>query len=145
MLQLIYTSVAVSRFTDAQLNELLTKSRQKNERLQITGMLLYDKGTFLQVIEGPDDAIRNLIYDIQHDPRHQLMIVLTERKIRQRDFSQWSMAFSKVTSDDLKSLPGYEDFFEGEPDLSHCRQDAWVTRRILLHFRDGMWQRKQVA
>lgn len=145
MLQLIYTSVATVAFSDDDLNELLFKSRRKNEAADITGMLLYDRGTFLQVLEGPDQAIKDLYDTIRKDPRHERQIVLSERNINEREFSQWRMGFVKMSKDSTFDLPGFEDFFEGEPDLSHCSKDATLTRRILMHFRNGMWHREQAA
>jgi hypothetical protein len=145
MLQLIYTSVATVEFSEDDLNALLFKSRKNNEKSDITGMLLYDKGTFLQIIEGPEDAIKKLIAKIEKDDRHNRIITISQRAVPKRDFEQWRMGFAKIQKDQLLCLPGFEDFFDGEPCLSHLRKEAWLTRRILLHFRDGMWHREKAA
>lgn len=145
MLQMIYTSVATVEFSEDDLNALLFKSRKNNEKSDITGMLLYEDGTFLQIIEGPDDALRQLIEKIEKDPRHERIITISQRAIPKREFEQWRMGFAKLNKDQLLALPGFEDFFDDEPSLSHLRKEAWLTRRILLHFRDGMWHRQTAA
>jgi len=145
ILQLIYTSVATVAFPEDDLNALLFKSRKNNKESDITGMLLYDNGTFLQIIEGPDDAIQQLFSKIEKDDRHERIITISQRSIPRRDFDQWSMGFVRINKDQFLSLPGYEDFFEGEPSLSHLRKEAWLTRRILLYFRDGLWNREMAA
>ncbi len=145
MLQLIYTSAATVAFSEDDLNALLFQSRKNNKASDITGMLLYDHGTFLQIIEGPDDAIKQLFSKIEKDDRHERIITISQRAIPKRDFEQWTMGFAKINRGQFMSLPGYEDFFEGEPSLSHLRKEAWLSRRILLHFRDGLWSRELAA
>ncbi len=63
MLSLIYVSSSTRAFSDADLVALLEQSQEKNARLDITGMLLYKDGNFMQVLEGPDDAVRQLFRD----------------------------------------------------------------------------------
>jgi len=53
LIQLIYVSAATNRFNPAELRELLRLARLKNQQLDVTGMLLYHEGSFLQVLEGP--------------------------------------------------------------------------------------------
>lgn len=52
MYHLIYTSYAIEPFDEAKLIELLKKARENNRLLDITGMLLYVNGKFMQVLEG---------------------------------------------------------------------------------------------
>jgi hypothetical protein len=48
---IVYSSSAVKPFSEEELVALLQQSRQNNERLAITGMLLYKDLGFMQVIE----------------------------------------------------------------------------------------------
>ena len=49
MLSLVYVSSALREFSKSELVELLEKSRKKNTRLGLTGMLLYKEGNFIQL------------------------------------------------------------------------------------------------
>ena len=68
MFQLIYASAAVKPFTPQELTVLLAKARKKNSSMDISGMLLYHAGSFLQVLEGPDDAVATAAQHAR--PRH---------------------------------------------------------------------------
>ena len=57
MLQLIYASAATVRFSVADLKHLLAIARANNESLGVSGMLVFQEGSFLQIIEGEDDAV----------------------------------------------------------------------------------------
>ncbi|HCD33338.1 MAG TPA: blue light sensor protein, partial [Phycisphaerales bacterium] len=104
MLQLIYTSVATKPLSNTELNKLLNQSRLRNEFANVTGMLLFDRGTFLQVIEGPEYTIQKLYERIKADTRHQRMIVLSERRIKHREFSKWKMGYAHLAPRALRDL-----------------------------------------
>ena len=70
VLQLGYASAATVEFSDDDLRELLAKSRSNNMAAGITGMLLYHEGSFLQVLEGPSEAVEHLYARIRRDKRH---------------------------------------------------------------------------
>ena len=46
---LVYVSLATEDMSDETLKKILNKARTKNEGLDITGMLLYRDGFFMQV------------------------------------------------------------------------------------------------
>ena len=60
LLSVVYSSTAVVPFSDHDLFELLEHSRENNARDGLTGMLLYRDERFLQVLEGPEEAVRRL-------------------------------------------------------------------------------------
>jgi hypothetical protein len=53
MIQYIYVSSSVKPFSNEELLELLGKSRENNERLGITGMLVYKGGVFIWTRRSP--------------------------------------------------------------------------------------------
>lgn len=114
MYEIIYSSVATKKFSDAELTDLLSISKLKNEQLGLTGMLVYGGGTFVQLIEGGIEAARKLYHSICMDPRHMQMKVSHQQKIIARSFSGWSMAFKKYGYDPLyENQPGYEPLSSG--------------------------------
>ncbi|WP_188557330.1 BLUF domain-containing protein [Hymenobacter glacieicola] len=60
MHHIVYQSSAVGLPTTAELKFLLRQSRANNQRLHITGLLLYSNGSFLQVLEGQAPAVRQI-------------------------------------------------------------------------------------
>jgi len=70
----------------------LTKACRESNRLnEITGILSYQDGYFLQYIEGPSKQIDRLIVKISSDKRHENIQLLMNSDIAQRNFSTWSM------------------------------------------------------
>lgn len=88
-----YVSTAVRLLDGNQLLELLTTSRERNHREDITGLLLYSNGRFIQCIEGPEAALRNLYGDIKVDSRHKNVTLLVDEPIGGRDFGSWTMGY----------------------------------------------------
>ncbi|MBS0532878.1 MAG: BLUF domain-containing protein [Proteobacteria bacterium] len=81
----------------AEVQRLLEQSRARNERLGITGALLFNEGRFVQVLEGDEAAVLEVMDIIRRDPRHTDIDVLPSRYVRERTFAQWSMAFVGVS------------------------------------------------
>jgi hypothetical protein len=104
---IVYVSTAKRLLTELELVDLLNVARDKNKKYDVTGMLIYCEGTFMQVIEG-DKASVDLIYKaIEQDTRHKNIIKLATGKIDERNFPDWSMAFASVNSETLRDIEGY--------------------------------------
>ncbi|MEL6301561.1 MAG: BLUF domain-containing protein [Pseudomonadota bacterium] len=99
-LQVAYVSRAVAKFDKARLDSLLRHSRRNNRKLDLTGLLLYEDGLFLQVLEGPPNALWELYEVIEADPSHTEVEKVAERPIRQREFGLWRMGFGILNSSD---------------------------------------------
>ncbi|WP_065571788.1 BLUF domain-containing protein [Microbacterium oleivorans] len=95
-----YASRATEPFDHARLVELLAESRANNERDGITGMLVYSDPDFIQILEGPDAAVRALLERIGRDPRHTDVRVLLEEQVSERKYSTWSMGYEPTTPGD---------------------------------------------
>ena len=72
--------------------KILTVSRRNNARDAITGLLYVDGRRFLQVLEGPTDAVERAFARIAGDPRHRAVVTLSRRAIEAREFGEWAMA-----------------------------------------------------
>lgn len=80
----------------AEVQQILASSRANNMREGVSGALLYNAGMFAQVLEGPTAAVGRIFEAIQRDPRHSEVVVIESAPAMQRDFPDWSMAFSGV-------------------------------------------------
>ena len=91
--QLIYRSTATRQLTPNELLELLEQSRIKNARLNITGMLLFHGGCFMQLLEGDETVVRDLYSTIAADARHHWVTLVMTGPNGARDFPDWTMGF----------------------------------------------------
>jgi hypothetical protein len=107
MHHLIYLSRATQPFSEAALLDLLQYARHYNAQHDITGILAYGNGQFMQVLEGEQSTIAALYEHIAHDPRHDNLVRFADKTIAQRSFTDWSMAFSALSEADFSTLAGY--------------------------------------
>ena len=96
LLSVIYTSAATRLLDDAELEGLLRGAREHNAQQGITGILLYGDGNFMQLLEGPEEAVAGLYARIRRDPRHHMVTTILEERGRGREFSEWSMAYRRI-------------------------------------------------
>lgn len=88
---LLYVSTAVAPMKKEEFEELLETSSANNKGLNITGMLLYRSGFFVQLLEGEESAVKALYEKIKKDPRHRESEILIEFPEDSRLFPQWYM------------------------------------------------------
>jgi hypothetical protein len=112
MVQLVYVSSASKPFEREELERLLAVARASNGRYRITGALMYSDGNFLQVLEGPDDAVQRVYAKICQDPRHRGILCLLSRPIEARSFPDWSMAWVRAGSAKAPDVPAWRAWDE---------------------------------
>lgn len=136
--QLLYISAGTEEFSETELEELLAVARQNNESLNITGMLLYHEGSFIQALEGEKMAVETLYRKIGKDKRHVETRVLYRGDVPDRDFRNWSMGFyrSKQSSED--NLEGFHHFLRNGFRFG-SKEDEGTARKALRAFREGKW------
>lgn len=88
-----------------QLDELLVQSRLNNLCMNLTGLLLYGEGSFMQLLEGPDEWVELVYKRILKDSRHTNLLEIDYSLRSDRQFSEWSMAFRRIT--DHEQLDGF--------------------------------------
>ncbi|MDD7945647.1 BLUF domain-containing protein [Microbacterium sp. NE2HP2] len=135
LLSILYTSNARAPFGDDDLAALLAQSRASNAARDLTGMLLYRGGRFVQVLEGPEPAVRDLLTTIRQDSRHSDMRVLIEQPIAHREFREWTMGYQPIAETTGDAPTGFRDTFddlEGSDDPSATLRAA---RELSLWFR----------
>ncbi|WP_310555627.1 BLUF domain-containing protein [Flavobacterium sp.] len=108
MYRIIYLSSATKLLTDDELHTLLTHSKSNNVKYNITGLLLYIDGDFLQVIEGEKQTVLNLFELIKMDTRNRSIICVFNEEVNERQFPDWSMGFSQLSYNDLQKIDAFE-------------------------------------
>jgi hypothetical protein len=130
-----YVSTQTRPMDGKGLLEILKAARRSNEDVEITGLLLHREDSFFQVLEGEEDAVRQVFEKIQRDPRHERVKVLFEGPIEAREFADWRMGFLDLNGVDVKNLPGFSDFLSDDAEPRRFLEEFTQAKRLLLLFR----------
>ena len=110
---MLYSICYVSSITDI-LEDLIIKDLfsdfvYKNIQNNISGILLYNAGNFLQYLEGNEQEIKALYYNkICNDYRHKNPIVILEKKIDKLYFSGFEAGYTSIIEQNqVKNLKSY--------------------------------------
>ncbi len=105
-----YVSSAYKKLDTIELTDLLQKSQKNNLKRNITGMLLYCDGDFIQTLEGEESIVKEAYQIIHQDSRHRCIIKIKEGTHHSRNFSSWSMGFRNLGREELTAILGYKSF-----------------------------------
>jgi len=112
MLQsLVYMSSSTEPFDDDALEDVLVHARARNTADGLTGLLVHRDGRFMQLLEGPYDAVLSTYQRILADDRHDDVRLLAEESIHTRRFPEWSMAYDR-DADGAEVPEEFSDFLE---------------------------------
>ena len=93
-----YTSLARLDLTAQDLADIHASARRLNALDGITGLLVFNGKRFLQIIEGAESAIDDLVDRLRADPRHSAFEIRDERIVAERAFPDWSMELVRVST-----------------------------------------------
>ncbi len=125
--QVIYTSCPCESFTPAALSDVMDVSRRNNLRHDITGILLHTEDQILQVVEGPQEAVLQLMERIRADTRHEDLRIILAHTVARRDFGEWNMALREMPREALGACPALSEFFEPGFDIQALRYGSPAT------------------
>ena len=104
LVTIAYISRATDEFRSREArHQLKFHAQASNAKADISGMLIYCGGHFVQAIEGPAAATDGLFARIEKDLRHTDIELLARTEGDARVFGRWSMGF--VEADDLAGMP----------------------------------------
>jgi len=73
------------------LDDILQTAQSNNAVQDITGVLFFDNGKFIQILEGDEDNLQSLITQIKKDDRHNNFKLLINEPIAKREMHDWNM------------------------------------------------------
>jgi hypothetical protein len=135
MYYLVYVSTAAKPMRDEDLEKILEVSRPHNKKLSITGLLLYKEENFMQFLEGPKEAVLELLGKIKEDPRHHSLIVLEQQVHSERQFASWSMSFERLDPATMPAPKGFSDLWELPFSSEEFLTDPTRSLQFLLSFK----------
>lgn len=139
--QLIYTSQAHEDLSPEALQAIASAAARNNARVEVSGLLIYDQGCFLQVMEGEDAVILALYQRLKKDTRHTNVVKLIHEPIAQRRFAQWNMGLAapKLGVQSEVGIVGLSTWSEllASHALQNLTEDR--VRTVLDAFTQGRW------
>ena len=96
MYTLAYESTETYELTTNELKLLFETSNKKNNKIGITGCLVYYHGKFIQLLEGEQKNIISLYEKIKTDERHTEVHLFSDDTISKRNFPEWGMAYFPI-------------------------------------------------
>jgi hypothetical protein len=133
--QIIYSSQATVPMSLADLEEILADARAGNERRQVTGVLVYVEGVFMQILEGEEDVLRSLMHSIAIDTRHTDVKVFHEAAVAHRTFTNWRMAYLSATPEQMAAWAGLEG---AATSIESVLEDIHREPQRVSHVVDGL-------
>lgn len=128
--RLIYASVVGDDLRTDALNRLLERARQRNAQRGLTGLLVFDRRHFLQVIEGSRRSLNDLYAALLRDPRHRDVQLLKFARIDVRHFPGWSMGFVPADLAHRTMVARHAESFDFDPALL----DGESAEALLIEF-----------
>lgn len=95
---LVYISNARAGLSSDDLDVIYHASMNFNALDGVTGLLVYNGAHFMQIIEGADEAIEDLLGRLRRDPRHHDIQVFADQPVDAESFPDWSMKLLEVSA-----------------------------------------------
>ena len=138
MICLVYVSSAIRGLSNDDINSIVKTSEVSNKILNITGLLLYKGGNFMQLIEGDSEIVHILQIKIKDDIRHTGMITLLSENITHRNFENWSMGYQDIDSLMGNDREVIKPLIIGEFDSEIYRKNPYRALDLLKAFKKNM-------
>jgi len=130
--ELIYQSFSVKHLIQADLERILEESYSRNVEFQISGCLIYHNRMFIQVLEGKEEHVLQLMDNIRKDDRNKDVQVIHQGKIKERGFLGWRMSFIHTDNISLKRKGGFSTFLESDFEPNHINDFKTLSKSILI-------------
>jgi len=139
----VYRSKAQPGLTEAAISGILEASRRRNPLLGLSGMLLFGRGRFVQLLEGPGPAVDRTYRRILSDARHQDVMLVYDGAGEPRRFADWPMGFAHV--EPYAHLASVARFMQLEDSIDLIGFDADLALTLLRDFRRELAHTSQAA
>src|SRR5580700_11175301 len=94
LIHVIYVSSAAPDMSEHDTLRFLNEARKANRKNDVSGMMLYIGGYYLQLLEGEGTKVDVVCRTIVQDKREMRMIL--REPIAEREFPEWTMGFVAV-------------------------------------------------
>lgn len=135
MICIVYISSAKLGLTHGEILNIVADSRINNEKQGLTGLLLFNSGTFMQLVEGEESNVDVLYRKIEKDRRHTDMKLLLKEPITHRNFSNWTMGFKNIEKLKEMNSEFINSFLNEDLNFSVYQKNPYRALRFLETFK----------
>jgi hypothetical protein len=135
LVRLLYVSQPVGPVTTTVTASILEKSNIYNKKENITGVLCQGSGLWMQVLEGERHQVNILYSRIMASRQHNNVELLLMDEIRERKFSQWSMALVHLSKDDpmvQMAHPEFDPYSASSKDALALLDELIITSKPIV-------------
>jgi hypothetical protein len=144
LIHVIYVSSAAPEMSEHDTVKFLNEARAANRKNDVSGMMLYLGGCFLQLLEGETAKVDTVCRTIFRDKRAMRMIL--REPIAERQFPEWTMGFEAVAPPEAARLLGEPLLFDSVSRVARIEPNSAKTllsiigRRRWQSDRSGMFR-----
>lgn len=144
LIHVIYVSSTVPDISEHATVQFLKVARTANRKHDVSGMMIYVGGCFLQLLEGEATQVDAVCDTVFHDGRDMRMIL--REPISERQFPDWIMGFEAVEPLEAGQLLGEPQLFASVSKLVHIDYNnaktllSIIGRRRWQSDRSGMFR-----
>ena len=135
MICIVYISSAKLGLTYGEILKIVKDSRINNEKNGLTGLLLFNSGNFMQLVEGTESAVDALYRKIEKDRRHTEVKLLLKEPITHRNFSDWTMGFKNIEKLKEMNPELHNSFLTDDLNFSVYQQNPYRALKFLETFK----------
>ena len=136
LIHAIYASSEVSGTSNQEILKFVRQARSANREHDVSGMMLYIGGSFLQLLEGASANVDAVCSKIFRDERAMRLIL--REPIEEREFPDWTMGFEAVEPLEAERLLGDSRLFA--PPSSGVSIDTDGAKTLLSIIGRRRWQ-----
>ena len=122
--RLTYLSKPTKPFTDADFDDIESKSVKANNERDVTGLLVVNEDRILQILEGREEAVRELYNKIEADSRHTVLKLVCAVEDEVRLLMTWNMVVRGLNGTPPDLLDQFSNVFD---DLLHAESQSEVA------------------
>jgi hypothetical protein len=144
LIHVIYVSSAAPDMSEHVTVKFLNEARKANRKNDVSGMMLYIGGCFLQLLEGEATNVDIVCGTIFRDEREMRMVL--REPIAEREFPEWTMGFEAVAPLEAARLLGEPLLFDSVSRVARIESNSAKTllsiigRRRWQSDRSGMFR-----
>ena len=127
LIQVIYLGGGEPSLREYEIATLLKQARIANRKHDVSGMLLYVGGYFLQSFEGEPRMIDAVCGSLFRDKPRMWVKRLVQESITERQFPEWTMGFATIDTDEAGQLLGDQNLFRTNALVTQLTPDAMKT------------------
>ena len=122
---------------------ILRKARINNKLSDVTGLLVFVDGTFLQVLEGEESTVKDLMEKISEDTRHRDIKVILGSNVERRTFSNWEMAYTSPSAKILAMWSGLKNTRTVDEILTNLKNNPDIVPELMAYFSEEILNSEQ--